>query len=109
MTLGLGGVRQAARERKQERFTALLHHSTSIFFETASYALKRQASPGVDGVNGRSRKPDLRTGLGDCTARFTVERTGHNLQHGSIYRRPTGGNVRWASQRWRTKSFSSPW
>ena len=25
---GLGGVRQAARERKQERFTALLHHLT---------------------------------------------------------------------------------
>ena len=26
MSLGLGGVRQAARKRKQERFTALLHH-----------------------------------------------------------------------------------
>jgi len=25
---GLSGVRQAARERKQERFTALLHHLT---------------------------------------------------------------------------------
>ena len=26
MSQGLRGVRQAARERKQERFTALLHH-----------------------------------------------------------------------------------
>jgi len=25
---GLGGVRQVAREKKQERFTALLHHLT---------------------------------------------------------------------------------
>src|SRR6266852_5714237 len=28
MSHGLDGVRQAARERKQERFTALLHHLT---------------------------------------------------------------------------------
>ena len=33
---GLDGVRKAARERKQERFTALLHHSTLIYFATAS-------------------------------------------------------------------------
>ena len=35
MSQGLGGVRKAATERKQERFTALLHHLTSIFCATA--------------------------------------------------------------------------
>src|SRR5262249_18010926 len=47
---GLSGVRQAARERKQERFTALLHHLTVTLLRDSYYALKRQAAPGVDGV-----------------------------------------------------------
>src|SRR5208282_4644112 len=38
---GLGGVRQAARERKQERFTALLHHLTVDLLRDSYYALKR--------------------------------------------------------------------
>ena len=32
---GLSGVRKAARERKQERFTALLHHLTVTLLRTA--------------------------------------------------------------------------
>jgi hypothetical protein len=47
---GLSGVRQAAKERKQERFTALLHHLTVSLLRDSFYALKRQAAPGVDGV-----------------------------------------------------------
>ena len=47
---GLGGVRQAARERKQEQFTALLHHLTVELLRESYYALKRNAAPGVDGV-----------------------------------------------------------
>jgi len=47
---GLGGVRQAARERKQERFTAVLHHLTVDLLRDSYYALKRKAAPGVDGV-----------------------------------------------------------
>ena len=47
---GLSGVRKAARERKQERFTALLHHLNIDLLRDSFYALKRQASPGVDGV-----------------------------------------------------------
>jgi RNA-directed DNA polymerase len=35
---GLGGVRQAARERKQERFTALLHHLTVELLRESDYA-----------------------------------------------------------------------
>ena len=47
---GLSGVRQVARERKQERFTALLHHLTIDLLRESYYALKRNAAPGVDGV-----------------------------------------------------------
>jgi RNA-directed DNA polymerase len=50
MSQGLHGVRQAAKHRKQERFTALLHHLTIGLLRDSFYALKRQASPGVDGV-----------------------------------------------------------
>ena len=50
MSQGLHGVRQAARKRKQERFTALLHHLSIGLLRDSFYALKRQASPGVDGV-----------------------------------------------------------
>jgi group II intron reverse transcriptase/maturase len=46
----LGGVRQAARRDKQVRFTALLHHVTPLLLWTSFHDLKRQASPGVDGV-----------------------------------------------------------
>jgi RNA-directed DNA polymerase len=50
MSQGLGGVRKAARERKQERFTALPHHLSVGLFRDRFYALQRKASPGVDGV-----------------------------------------------------------
>jgi RNA-directed DNA polymerase len=47
---GLRGVREAAKGRKQERFTALLHHVTANLLRESFYALKRKAAPGVDGV-----------------------------------------------------------
>src|SRR5262245_31634255 len=50
MSQGLSGVRQAESVRKRERFTALLHHVTINLLRDSFYALKRQASPGVDGV-----------------------------------------------------------
>src|SRR6266404_263233 len=61
MSQGLHGVRQAARKRKQERFTALLHHLNVGLLRDSFYALKRQASPGIDGVKWQ----EYETGLGD--------------------------------------------
>jgi RNA-directed DNA polymerase len=61
MSQGLDGVRKAARERKQERFTALLHHLKVDLLRDSFYALKRQASPGVDGVTWQ----EYETGLDD--------------------------------------------
>jgi len=56
---GLSGVRQAAKERRQERFTALLHHMTVGLLRDSFYALKRQAAPGVDGVTWKEYEAGL--------------------------------------------------
>ena len=69
MSQGLGGVRQAARERKQERFTALLHHLTDDLLREAIYALKRNAAPGVDGVTWSEYEDGLEDRLQDLTGR----------------------------------------
>jgi len=50
LSQGLHGVRRAASARKQERFTALLHHLNVALLRESFYALKRQAAPGVDGM-----------------------------------------------------------
>ena len=47
---GLVRVRKAAREHKEMKFTALLHHMTIDLLRESFYALKRKAAPGVDGV-----------------------------------------------------------
>ena len=73
---GLRGVRQAARERKQERFTALLHHLSIDLLRDSFYALKRQAAPGVDGVTWK----EYETGVEDRLADL------HNRVHRGAYR-----------------------
>ena len=50
MSQGLAGVRKAARENKEMKFTALLHHLTIDLLRESFYSLKRKAAPGVDGV-----------------------------------------------------------
>jgi RNA-directed DNA polymerase len=56
---GLAGVRKAARERKEAKFTALLHHLTVDLLRESFYALKRGAAPGVDGVTWREYETGL--------------------------------------------------
>jgi group II intron reverse transcriptase/maturase len=46
---GLSGVRQRAKERKPEKFTALLHHLTVDLLRESYFALQRRAAPGIDG------------------------------------------------------------
>lgn len=50
VTQALDRVREAARLRKKERFTALLHHVNVDTLRAAFYALQRKAAPGVDGI-----------------------------------------------------------
>jgi group II intron reverse transcriptase/maturase len=72
----LRGVRQAAKERKQERFTALLHHLGIELLRDSFYALKRQASPGVDSM----RWQEYETGLEDRLTDL------HSRVHRGVYR-----------------------
>jgi RNA-directed DNA polymerase len=66
---GLGGVREAAQRRKQERFTALLHHVTVDLLRDSFFALKRQAAPGVDGVTWQEYETGLEDRLIDLHSR----------------------------------------
>ena len=66
---GLAGVRQAARERKGERFTALLHHLTPELLRDSFYALKREAAAGVDGVRWKEYETGLEGRLADLHSR----------------------------------------
>jgi len=67
---GLSGVRQIARERRQERFTALLHHLNVDLLRNSFYALKRQAAPGVDGVRWKEYETGLEDRLADLHSRI---------------------------------------
>src|ERR1700680_3579120 len=66
---GLGGLREAAQRRKQERFTALLHHVTVDLLRDSFFALKRQAAPGVDGVTWQDYENGLEDRLVDLHSR----------------------------------------
>jgi RNA-directed DNA polymerase len=76
MSQGLRGVRKAATERKQDRFTALLHHLTISLLRDSFYALQRRAAPGVDGVTWREYEIGLEDRLLDL----------HNRVHRRAYR-----------------------
>jgi len=52
-------MRKAAKERKKERFTALLHHVDVPMLRTAFYALRRDAAPGADGLTWQDYESDL--------------------------------------------------
>src|SRR2546427_5569832 len=62
-------VRQAARQRKKEKFTALLHHINVDLLREAFFALKRDAAPGVDGMTWRTYEADLDRNLTDLHSR----------------------------------------
>jgi RNA-directed DNA polymerase len=66
---GLAGVRRAAREWKEMKFTALLHHLTVALLRDSFYALKRKAAPGVDGVTWQEYETGLEGRLVDLHSR----------------------------------------
>ena len=65
----LGRVRQAARLKKKEKFTSLLHHINSAMLRTAFYALKRNAAAGVDGLTWQAYEKDLDFRIEDLRSR----------------------------------------
>jgi group II intron reverse transcriptase/maturase len=69
VTQALDRVRQTARQRTKERFTALLHHINVDTLRLAFYALKRTAAAGVDGVTWKDYEADLEPRLEDLHGR----------------------------------------
>jgi RNA-directed DNA polymerase len=70
---GLAGVRKAARENKETKFTALLHQVTVDLLRESFYALKRKAAPGVDGVTWQEYETRLQDQLIDLHSRIHRE------------------------------------
>jgi group II intron reverse transcriptase/maturase len=62
-------IRQAAKERRTERFTALLHHITSEVLAEAFGGLKQDAAAGTDGVTCQTYEANLESNLEDLHAR----------------------------------------
>jgi RNA-directed DNA polymerase len=65
----LQGVRRTAKEKKQERFTALLHHVTVDLLRESFHGLKKQAAPGVDGITWKEYEQGLEDRLTDLHGR----------------------------------------
>jgi RNA-directed DNA polymerase len=65
----LDRVRTAARQRKKEKFTALLHHIDPAMLRRAFYGVKRDAAPGIDGMTWETYEKDLERRIGDLHAR----------------------------------------
>ena len=102
-------IRKVAKERKKERFTALLHHISIDLLGEAFIELKRDAAPGVDGLTWKDYEADLERNLEDL----------HDRVHRGAYRAlPSGGctypsrmdvNARWRSPPWRTRLSNGRW
>jgi group II intron reverse transcriptase/maturase len=78
VTQALDRVRQAARQRKEEKFTSLFHHLSIDLFRESFFALKRDAAPGVDGLTWKEYEADLERNLTDLHSR--VQRGAYRAQ-----------------------------
>jgi len=67
---GLAGVRKAAGNNKEMKFTALLHHLTVELLRGSFYSLKRKAAPGADGVTWQEYEDGLEDRLTDLHGRI---------------------------------------
>jgi group II intron reverse transcriptase/maturase len=69
VTQALERIRRTAKERRKERFTALLHHVDPELLEAEFFALKKRAAAGADGVTWRDYEQNLKANLEDLHAR----------------------------------------
>jgi RNA-directed DNA polymerase len=69
-------IRKVARERKQEKFTALFHHISIELLEDAFFELKENAAPGIDRLSWQDYEADLERNLTDL----------HDRVHRGAYR-----------------------
>jgi RNA-directed DNA polymerase len=66
----LDRIRQVARQRRKERFTALFHHINTELLEAAFYELNSDAAAGVDGLTWEDYEADLGRNLEDLHGRL---------------------------------------
>ena len=69
VTQVLARIRQTARERKKERFTALFHHINVELLRDAFSGIKPEAAPGVDGLTWQDYAENLEANLQDLHVR----------------------------------------
>jgi RNA-directed DNA polymerase len=69
VTQALERVRQRARQKKKEKFTALLHHISPDSLKLAFYALRRDAAPGADGMTWDEYEQNLDTRIEELHGR----------------------------------------
>jgi len=62
--------RKVAREKKQERFTTMLHHITLDLLRNTYFELSKKAASGVDGVTWAESGEDLESRLADLKERI---------------------------------------
>ena len=72
----LGRIRQAAKQRKKEIFTSLLHHISIDLLRLSFFAIKKDAASGVDGLTWQDYGADLERKLADL----------HDRVHRGAYR-----------------------
>jgi group II intron reverse transcriptase/maturase len=72
----LGRIRQAAKQRKKEVFTSLLHHISIDLLRLSFFAIKKDAASGVDGLTWQDYGADLERKLEDL----------HDRVHRGAYR-----------------------
>src|SRR5258708_504819 len=58
-------IRQVAKARKEEKFTAVLHHLSIDLLDEAFFELKENAAAGVDGLTWQEYEADLERKLED--------------------------------------------
>jgi len=81
-------IRNAARQRKEEKFPSLAHHISIAMLRTAFFELKRDAAPGGDGLTWQTYEADLDRNLTDLHSRgFIGEPTGRCPAAVSTYQR----------------------
>ena len=66
---GLHGVRQAARQSRDLKFTALLHHVNIELLTSSFYQLKKKAAVGVDQMSWHEYEEDLENRIVDLHGR----------------------------------------
>lgn len=71
MSQRLSRVREAAKQRKKERFTALFHLLTVEALEAAFLSLSRKAAAGVDGIRWMDYAGNMKNNITDSAPEAT--------------------------------------